>query len=124
MSFWENVNEELKRAAKEGWEAVKDSAKIGKNRYKVHTLHKKAEKLFAEIGGIVYDMAKPPYENPLSRPAVLKLIEDIKKIEQESTALEEEIAKTRKKEAGKAGAKSSKAPHAPPAPEEEPEEEK
>jgi hypothetical protein len=64
----------------------------------MHTLHKQAEKLFAEIGGIVYDMAKPPYENPLSRPEVLKLIEDVKKVEADSAALEEDIAKTRKKE--------------------------
>lgn len=99
MGFWENVNEELKNAVEEGWSAVKESAKIGRLRYRVYTLHKKAEKRFAEIGGLVYDMAKPPFENPLARPEVLKLIEDIKKIESEVETVEEEIEKTRKKEA-------------------------
>ncbi len=99
MSFWESVNTELKKAAGTGWSAVRDSAKIGKIRYKKHNLHKDAGKLFAELGGVVYDMAKPPYdENPLSRSEVLKLIEDIKKVEDESSALEDEIVETKKKE--------------------------
>lgn len=102
-SFWDNVNAGMKKAVEEGWTVVKDSARIGKHRYHIHTLHKKAEKLFAEIGGIVYDMAKPPYENPLSRPEVLKLIEEIKKVEEETAATEEEIARTRKKEGEEEG---------------------
>lgn len=98
MGFWDNVNEELKSAVEEGWTAVKDGAKIGKLRYRMYTLHRKAEKLFAEIGGIVYEMARPPMENPLSSPEVLKLVESIKKIEAETEALEEEIARTKKKD--------------------------
>ncbi|MBI5345121.1 MAG: hypothetical protein HZB83_07280 [Deltaproteobacteria bacterium] len=77
MGFWNNVNDELKKAVEEGWTAVKEGAKIGKMRLQIYSLHKKAEGLFAEIGGTVYDMAKPPYENPLSRPEVLRLIEEI-----------------------------------------------
>lgn len=95
MGFWEKVNTELKKTVGEGWTAVRDNARIGKLRYHKHSLNKKAEKHFAEIGGIVYDMAKPPWENPLSRPAVLKLIEEIKKVETEIAELEEEIEKTR-----------------------------
>jgi uncharacterized protein (UPF0335 family) len=98
MSFLDRVNAELKKAAGTGWTAVRDSAKIGKLRYKKHNLHKDAGKLFAELGGVVYDLAGSPDENPLSRPEVLKLIEDIKRVEQESSTLEEEIAETKKKE--------------------------
>ncbi len=96
--FWTRVNDELKKAVEEGWSAFKESARSGKLRYRIHTLHKKAEKHFAEIGGIVYDMAKPPYENPLSRPEVLKTIDKIKKIEAETSALEEELESLKKKE--------------------------
>lgn len=98
MGFWNNVNDELKKAVEEGWTAVRDGAKIGKLRLQLYSLHKKAEGLFAEMGGIVYDMARPPYENPLSRPEVLKLIEDIKKIEEEALRVEEEVKQVRKKE--------------------------
>ncbi|MFQ5465868.1 MAG: hypothetical protein ACE5EI_08070 [Thermodesulfobacteriota bacterium] len=91
MGFWDKVNTELKKAAQEGWEAVKGSARSGKLRLRKHTLNKKAEKRFAEIGGIVYDMAEPPWENPLSRPAVLKLIEEIKRIEAEIAEIENEV---------------------------------
>lgn len=98
MSFWKKVNIELKKAVDEGWTVVKDSAKLGKLRYNRYMLHRQAEKCFAEIGGIVYEMAKPPWENPLSRPAVLELVEKIKKVEAETTTIEEEMEKVRHKE--------------------------
>ena len=97
--FWSTVNTELKKAVEEGWSAFKENARIGKLRYRIHTLHKKAEKHFTEIGGMVYDMANPPWENPLSRPEVLKLINEIKKIESETSALEEEIERLKKEKA-------------------------
>ncbi len=98
MAFWDSVNTGLKKAVDEGWTAVRDSAKIGKSRYKLHTLHKQAETLFAEIGGIVYDMADSKDENPLSRPEVRDLIDDIKRIEAQSADIEVEIEQTREKE--------------------------
>lgn len=98
MSFWEKVNNELKRAVEEGWSVLKDTARIGKLRYNKYTLTRKADKCFSKIGGIVYEMAKPPWENPLSRPEVLKLVEEIKKLESEMTALEEEIDRVKEKE--------------------------
>jgi hypothetical protein len=98
VAFWHNVNSGLKKAVDEGWIAVRDSAKIGKNRYKLHTLHKQAETLFAEIGGIVYDMADSKDESPLSRPEVRDLIDDIKRIEAESAGIESEIEQTREKD--------------------------
>lgn len=100
MGFWENMNTELKNAVEEGWSAVKESARVGKLRYRMHTLHKEAEKAFTEIGGIVYEKMKAGSE-PLT-PGVLKLVEKIKEIEAATEALEKEIEATRKKEsAGK-----------------------
>ncbi len=107
MSFWDKVTEELKRAAHGGWEAVRGGAKlavekseemarIGKVRYRIYTNHKQAEKLFNELGGMVYETAKPPYENPLSRPEITRLVEEIRKIEDEIAQLEEEIENIRK----------------------------
>ncbi len=98
MAFWESVNTGLKKAVDEGWTAVRDSARIGKSRYKLHSLHKQAEALFAEIGGIVYDMADSKGDNPLSRPEVRDLIDDIKRVEALSSEIEHEIEMTREKE--------------------------
>lgn len=108
MGFWDKVNAELKKTVEGGWEAVKGSARVGKLRLTKHNLNKKAEKRFAEIGGIVFDMAKPPWENPLSRPAVLKLIEEIKKIETEIAEIEDEIDRGRHRE--KAGEEEAPVP--------------
>lgn len=107
MGFWDNVNQELKRAVEEGWSAVKESAKIGKLRLAIHNLHKDAERHFKDIGGIVYEMAVDPSENPLQKPEVQKHIGDIKKIEAQVAALEEEITKLKHKEAAKEPPKSS-----------------
>jgi len=107
MAFWDRVSAELIKAAAEGWEAVKagtkvaaekseEVAKTGKLRYKSHTVHKKADKLFGQLGGIVYDMAEPPFENPLLRADVQKLLEDIKQVELEATAIDEEVERVKK----------------------------
>lgn len=107
MAFWDRVSDELKKAAAEGWEAVKagtkvaaekseEVAKTGKLRYKAYSVHKEADKLFGQLGGIVYDMAEPPFENPLLRADVQKLIEEIKQIEQEAVSLEEEVERIKK----------------------------
>ncbi|MEK7679662.1 MAG: hypothetical protein AAB356_05675 [Deltaproteobacteria bacterium] len=95
MGFWDYVNDEMKKAVGQGISAVKEGAKLGRLKLRVHTLHKKAEGLFAELGGIVYDMARPPLENPLSRPEVIRLVAEIKKIEKEAALLEEEMKKAR-----------------------------
>ncbi len=95
MGFWDNVNDEMKKAVGQGISAVKEGAKLGRLKLRVHALHKKAEGLFAELGGMVYDMADPPWENPLSRPEVLKAVAELKKLEQEAASLEEELKKAR-----------------------------
>ena len=95
MGFWDNVNDEMKKAVGQGISAVKEGATLGRLKFRVHTLHKKAEGLFAELGGMVYDMAGPPWENPLSRPEVLKIVAGIKKLEEEAALLEEEMKKAR-----------------------------
>jgi len=74
MGFWDHVNSELKKAVEESWTVVKESARIGKLRLKIHNLHRDAERHFKEIGGIVYESAK-------------------------TEALEEEIKKLKHKEA-------------------------
>lgn len=99
MGFWDHVNQELKRAVEEGWSAVKESAKIGKLRLRIHNLHKDAERHFKDIGGIVYESSSGPLENPLDKSEVQRHIGEIKKIEKEAKALEDEIAKLKHKEA-------------------------
>ncbi|MBI5233768.1 MAG: hypothetical protein HY880_05385 [Deltaproteobacteria bacterium] len=108
MSFWEKVNKEITTAVEEGWSALKDGARIatersetltrtGKLRYRTYTMHRKAEKNLIELGGLVYDMATRPGENPLANPCVIKVIERIKKLEQDIAVIETEIKGLKKK---------------------------
>ena len=101
MGFWEHINQELKKAVEEGWTVVKESARTGKLRLSIHNLHRDAEKHFKDMGGIVYEMAVDPSENPLHKPEVQRHIGEIKRIETQAAALEEEIRKLKHKEASK-----------------------
>lgn len=100
MGFWDNVNDEFKKAVEEGWSAVKENARIGKLKYRAHTLRKEAQRHICEVGGIVYDSIKSGRaDNPAERPDVTALIEKVKTLERDVDAIEEEIAKLKTKEA-------------------------
>lgn len=103
MSFLDKVKGELKKAVEESVTAVKGGAKIvaekseelakdvtekGKHKYQTFKLHRDADKLFSKLGGMVYDLAKPPYENPLSNDEVRALVDEIKKMEDEISSIE------------------------------------
>lgn len=106
MAFWDKVNENLKKALDEGIVAIKEGAKIateksgelasvGKLKYEAYNAHKEAEKCLAELGGLVFDMAKPPFENPLSNSEVMAVVEKIKLAEKEIQEVEEKIKKAK-----------------------------
>lgn len=98
MGFWDHVNDELKKAVEEGWSAVKEGARTGKLKLRIHNLHRDAERRFKEMGGIVYEASATPAENPLERADIQRLVGEIKNIERETAELEEEIARLRHKE--------------------------
>lgn len=100
MGFWDNVNDEFKKAVEEGWSAVKENARLGKLKYRGHTLRKEAQRHICEVGGIVYDSIKSGRtDNPAQRPEVTALIEKVRALEAEVDAIEAEISKLKTKEA-------------------------
>jgi hypothetical protein len=102
MTIWDDVSKEFKKAVEDGWTVVKAGAKTSKLRYKAHALHKEAEKVFADLGGVIYDLAKPPFDNPYTNPEVTRLIEVLRRLEAETCEVEDEADKTMKT-AGKGG---------------------
>jgi len=103
MGFWDTVKTDLKKAVEEGWSVVRDGAKIaadkseevaktGKLKYKAHLLHKDAEKVFADLGGLIYDLAnRPTKRDPLANPEVKRLIEEIRDLENNASVMEDSI---------------------------------
>jgi len=102
VSFWENLNNELKTAAYDGFRAMRDGLTVGGLRLRIHNIQRKTAGHLASIGAVVYEMEKTPWENPLSNPEVLRLIAEIKKLEAEAEAVSDELKTTGK--AGKASA--------------------
>lgn len=100
MGFWDNVNDEFKKAVEDGWSAVKENARIGKLKYRAHTLRKEAQRHICAVGGIVYDSAKSGRtDNPAESPEVRALVEKVRALERDVDAIEAEIAKLKTKEA-------------------------
>ncbi len=108
MVFWKTVKRDLKKAVEEGWTVVKDGAKVaaekseevaktGKLKYKAHMLHKDVEKLFADLGGIIYDLANGrSKKNPFSNPEVKRLVKEIAQLENSASSMEDDIKKIKK----------------------------
>lgn len=121
MAFWDTVKADLKKAVEEGWTVVKDGARVaaekseevaktGKLRYKAHVLHKDVEKIFADLGGRIFDLANgPSKKDPLSNPEVKRLIEEIRALENETKLMNKDLVdiKNHKK---KGSPKASTAP--------------
>lgn len=112
MTYLDKVKTEIKKAAKESWNAVKKSAKkaeteveeiaeTGKVRYKIFRSHVKAEDLFGKLGGIIYAASKSPSKNPFLKKEVKKVIDDLKKTEQETDNLEKKLKNIGKQAASK-----------------------
>ncbi|MFZ3072300.1 MAG: hypothetical protein WA162_03550 [Thermodesulfobacteriota bacterium] len=112
MTYLDKVKAEIKKAAKESWDAVKKGAKkaeekgeeiaeIGKLRYLIFRSHVKAEDLFGKLGGMIYSMSKNPSKNPFSKKEIKKVVENLKKTEQETDRLEKELKKIGKRPASK-----------------------
>ena len=112
MNYLDKVKSEVKKAAKESWNAVKKSAKkaevkgeeiaeTGKLRYQIFRLHVRAEDLFGKLGSMVYSASKNPSKNPFLKKEVKGVVEDLKKTEQETGALEKKLKNVGKRTASK-----------------------
>ena len=112
MTYLDKVKAEIKKAAKESWDAVRKGAKkaeekgeeiaeIGKLRYLIFRSHVKAEDLFGKLGAMIYAASKSPLKNPFSKKEVKKVVEGLKKTEQEADALEKKLKNIGKRPASK-----------------------
>jgi hypothetical protein len=121
MSFWEKIQEDIKKNIQEGLDIVKEgstavSQKIekftvkGKQKYKVFNLNMKVQEEFAKLGGQVYDLIIKKSKNPLGNKQVTTIISTINKLEAQITKLEaKDIKKPQKTAAKKTTAKKTTA---------------
>jgi hypothetical protein len=117
MGFWERVKKDLQVAMQEGVDLLKEGtatlttkasrltkkgavsikseahcmAKVGKLRYQLYQLNRKAQAKFTEIGGQVYDLASKDLEGFKLDEKSRKLILETQQIEKQIQALESEI---------------------------------
>ena len=112
MSFWEKIQEDLKKNIQEGLEIVKEGSSVftdkieqltgdGKKKYKVFNLNMKVQDEFAKLGGQIYDLVNKKTKNPLANRGVTGTINRINKLESQINNLEHKKAKATKKKTSK-----------------------
>jgi hypothetical protein len=128
MKFWERVRRDLQSAVKEGAdlfkvgttalsvetkrmakkgtlamrEETRRMVRLSKLRYQLYRENQKAQSLFAEIGGKVYDLASKDLEGFKADEGLKKLILETQQIEERVKTLESEIEGLSKKHQKKA----------------------
>jgi hypothetical protein len=119
MSFWEKIQEDLKKNIQEGLEIVKEGSTVftdkieqltgeGKKKYKVFNLNMKVQDEFAKLGGQVYDLVHKKSKNPLGSKNVTATITKINKLESQINKLEGKGSKQAKKKTAKKKAVAKK----------------
>jgi hypothetical protein len=120
MSFWNKIQEDLKKNIHEGLEIFKEGSSVvtekiekltegGKNKYKAFNLNMKVQEEFAKLGGEIYDLITKKSKNPLASKKVKSIITRINKFEAQINKLESKgKKKTRKTTAKKTARKRTK----------------
>ena len=110
MSFWEKIQDDLKKNLQESIEIFKEGSSVftekieeltgeGKKKYQVFNLNMKVQEEFAKLGGTIYDLTAKKSKNPLGNTKVKSILTKINKMEDRITKLEDK--KPAKKEAKK-----------------------
>ncbi len=124
MSFWDKIQDDLKKNLQEGLEIFKEGSSVvtdtfekfteeGKKKYKVFNLNMKVQEDFAKLGGEIYDLIAKKSRNPLGNKKVKSIIAKINKLENQIDKLEvkegkKAAKKTIKKTIKKAAKKTTK----------------
>jgi len=123
MSFWDKIQEDLKKNLQEGLEIFREGSSVvtdtlgkfteeGKKKYKVFNLNMKVQEDFAKLGGAIYDLIAKKSKNPLANRKVKSIIAKINKMENQITAFDSKdtkktVKKTTKKTVKKSTAKKT-----------------
>jgi hypothetical protein len=113
MSFWEKIQDDLKKNLQEGIEIFKEGSSVftekigeltgeGKKKYQVFNLNMKVQEEFAKLGGAIYDLTAKKSKNPLGNTKVKSILTKINKMEDRIAKLEDKkdkkpVKKTAKK---------------------------
>lgn len=125
MSFWNKIQEDLKKNLQEGIEIFKEGSSVvsekieqltsgGKKKYRSFNLNMKVQEEFSALGGAVYDLVAKKSRNPLASSTVKSIIARINRLEAEISSLDEkEKKKSVKKAVRKTARKTARKKRAP-----------
>lgn len=99
MSFWDKIQDDLKKNLQEGIEIFKEGSSVftdkieeltgeGKKKYQVFNLNMKVQEEFAKLGGAIYDLTVKKSKSPLTNIKVKSILAKINKMEDQINKLE------------------------------------
>jgi predicted urease superfamily metal-dependent hydrolase len=86
-----NLVEKGKELADSLGDKAQEMMALGQLKVKHYNLNRDVSKVFAEIGGKVYELIKKDDKNIYANPDILKMIENVKKLELDIDALEKKM---------------------------------
>lgn len=100
MSFWDKIQDDLKKNLQEGLEIFREGSSVftgkieeltgeGKKKYEVFNLNMKVQEEFAKLGGEIYDLTVKKSKNPLGNRDVKAILARINKMESRINKLED-----------------------------------
>lgn len=112
MSFWDKIQDDLKKNLQEGIDIFKEGSSVftdkigeltgdGKKKYQVFNLNMKVQEEFAKLGGAIYDLTVAKSKNPLANANVKSILAKINKMESTINILESKGDKQPAKKAKK-----------------------
>ena len=104
MSFWDKIQDDLKKNLQESIEIFKEGSSVftekieeitgeGKKKYQVFNLNMKVQEEFAKLGGAIYDLTAKKSKNPLGNTKVKSILAKINKMEDRISKLEDNAEK-------------------------------
>ncbi|HEW81373.1 MAG TPA: hypothetical protein ENH18_03280, partial [Nitrospirae bacterium] len=99
MSFWDKIQDDLKKNLQEGIEIFKEGSSVftekieeltgeGKKKYHIFNLNMKVQEEFAKLGGAIYDLTVKKSKNPISNMKIKSILAKINKMETQINKLE------------------------------------
>lgn len=104
MSFWDKIQDDLKKNLQESIEIFKEGSSVftekigkltgeGKKKYRIFNLNMKVQEEFAKLGGTIYDLTVRKSKNPLNNAKAKSILAKINKIEDQIKILENKEVK-------------------------------
>ena len=98
--LWEKIRKSIAEGVSVAAEKTEEYTKLGKSKLEILSTKRKISKIFAELGGIIYDSIKAGNTEEILKSSIVEdLIDTLKQLESELDSKEQKFEEMKKKPA-------------------------